>query len=181
MPAQQDCGLCRCLAHVLASPRKASRQSRPGSLRVPALTLRRVTWQRMSFSEPLVCSGISGGSSTTSNSASLACRRFSNRSSVTKPVGTAGEDATEAGAQPETAAFAWVGPVNLQIGIEVPDQFAHALLSRTRQIGEGVQLVHQPFRMDPAQSMPADGELPGIVTHTNPHKEGLSKDRLGAD
>ena len=31
------------------------------------------------------------------------------------------------------------------------------------QIGEGVQLMHQPLRMDPAQSMPADGELPGII------------------
>ena len=37
---------------VLASPRKASRQSRPMSLRVPPLTWRLVTWQRMSFSEP---------------------------------------------------------------------------------------------------------------------------------
>ena len=43
------------LAQVLASPRKASRQSRPASLRVPPLILRLVTWQRMSFSEPLVC------------------------------------------------------------------------------------------------------------------------------
>ena len=38
-----------------------SRQSRPPSLRVPALTLRRVTWQRISFSEPLVCSGSPAG------------------------------------------------------------------------------------------------------------------------
>src|ERR1700676_1557571 len=50
------------LAQVLARPRKASRQSRPGSLRVPPLSLRLVTWQRMSFSEPLVWSGISGRS-----------------------------------------------------------------------------------------------------------------------
>src|SRR6266567_2546543 len=42
------------LAQVLARPRKASRQSRPTSLRVPPLTLRLVTWQRMSFSDPLV-------------------------------------------------------------------------------------------------------------------------------
>jgi hypothetical protein len=35
-------------------------------LRVPPETLRLVTWQRMSFSEPLVCSGISGRSSTLS-------------------------------------------------------------------------------------------------------------------
>ena len=30
-------------------------------------------------------------------------------------------------------------------------------------IGEGVQLVHQPFGMDPAQRVPAHRELPGIV------------------
>src|SRR5438876_802336 len=40
----------------------------------------------MSFSEPLVWSGISGRSSTISNSALLAWRRASNRSRVTKPV-----------------------------------------------------------------------------------------------
>src|SRR5271154_1777257 len=51
------------LAQVLARARKASRQSRPRSLRVPPETLRLVTWQRMSFSEPLVCNGISGRSS----------------------------------------------------------------------------------------------------------------------
>ena len=40
----------------------------------------------MSFSDPLVCSGISGRSSTRSTSALLACRRPSRRSSVAKPV-----------------------------------------------------------------------------------------------
>src|SRR5208282_6084916 len=40
----------------------------------------------MSFSEALVCSGVSGRSSTISNSVLLACNRFSRRSSVTKPV-----------------------------------------------------------------------------------------------
>src|SRR5689334_19344253 len=50
------------LAQVFARPRKASRQSRPSSLRVPPLTLRLVTWHRMSRSEPLVCSGMSGSS-----------------------------------------------------------------------------------------------------------------------
>src|ERR1700674_4539247 len=59
-------------AQVLARPRKGSRQSRPASLLVPALILRLVTWQRMSFSDPLVWSGISGRSSTISNQAVLA-------------------------------------------------------------------------------------------------------------
>jgi hypothetical protein len=55
-------------AQVLLRPRKASRQSRPISLLVPPLTFRLVTWQRTSFSEPLVCSGITDRSSTMSNS-----------------------------------------------------------------------------------------------------------------
>jgi len=31
------------------------------------------------------------------------------------------------------------------------------------QAGEGVQPVHQPFGMNPAQCMPANRELPGII------------------
>src|SRR3954466_5420478 len=72
--------------HVLPRPRTPSRQSGPTSLRVPPLTFRLVTTPRTSFSEPLVWSGISGRSSTFSNSALLACRRLSSRSRVTKPV-----------------------------------------------------------------------------------------------
>src|SRR5258708_4620250 len=71
-------------AQVLLRPRKASRQSRPASLRVPPLILRLVTWQRTSFSEPLVFSGISGLSSTISNSLLLARWRASRRSSEAK-------------------------------------------------------------------------------------------------
>jgi hypothetical protein len=56
------------------------------SLRVSALTFRLVTWQRMSFSDPLVWSGILGRSSTLNNSGLLALSRASSRSSVTNPV-----------------------------------------------------------------------------------------------
>jgi hypothetical protein len=56
------------------------------SLRVPPLTLRRVTWARMSFSEPLVCSGISGRSSTRSSSGLVGVQALEQRSSTTKPV-----------------------------------------------------------------------------------------------
>ena len=78
-------------------------------------------------------------------------------------AGAAAEDAIEPGTQRQATALAGVGPVNPEIGIEAPDQPAHALLSGTLQICESIQLVHQPFRMDPAQGVPADGELPGIV------------------
>ena len=64
-------------AQVFARPKKASRQSRPRSLRVPPLTLRRVTWARISFSDPLVWSGISGRSSTISSSALFLRNRLS--------------------------------------------------------------------------------------------------------
>jgi hypothetical protein len=64
----------------------ASGQSRPSILRVPPLIFRLVTWSRMSRSEPLVWSGISGRSSTINSSGLLACSRASRRSSVTKPV-----------------------------------------------------------------------------------------------
>ena len=47
------------MGQVFIRPRNPSRQSRPMSERVPALILRRVTRQRRSFSEPLVCNGIS--------------------------------------------------------------------------------------------------------------------------
>jgi len=43
--------------------------------------------------------------------------------------------------------LAGFGAVRLEIGVEVPDQLAHVLLCSTVQIGEGVQLVHQPFGM----------------------------------
>ena len=59
-------------AQVLLRPRKASRQSRPTSLLVPPLTFRLVTWQRTSFSEPLVCQWNLGPISTMSDSRLLA-------------------------------------------------------------------------------------------------------------
>jgi hypothetical protein len=31
------------------------------------------------------------------------------------------------------------------------------------QVGEGVQLGRRPFGMNPAQCMPTDGELPGVI------------------
>src|SRR5881227_1949320 len=149
------------LAHVLASPRKASRQSRPRSLRVPPLTLRLVTWQRMSFSEPLVCSAISGRSSAISSSALLACRRTSNRSSMANPVRRMKMRSKRA--QLRTAARGRIGAIGLEVAIEPPDQPADVGLRALMQVGERVQLVHQAFGMDPAQGVAPDVELPGIV------------------
>ena len=56
-----------------------------------------------------------------------------------------------------------LGAVRLEIGVEVPDQLAHPLLGGAVVVGEGVQLVHQPFGMHPAECVAAHGELPGII------------------
>jgi hypothetical protein len=47
--------------------------------------------------------------------------------------------------------------------MEVPDQAAKLLLRGAVVVVEGVQLMHQPFRVNPAQRMPADVELPGVI------------------
>ena len=117
----------------------------------------------MSFSEPLVWSGISGRSSTISNSALLVCSRANRRSSVAKPVrrrkirSNLARNATD-------RRLAGFEPVSLEAGVEVPDQTADPFLRGTMAIVERVQLMHQPFRVNPAQRVPADLELAGVVT-----------------
>src|SRR5664279_2953269 len=111
------------LSQVLARLRKASRQSRPTSLRVPALILRRVTWHRMSFSEPLVCSGVSGRSKHHQQLVFVgmqSCQQAVERDEA----GAAQKDAVEPGAQRDRPAQAWLELVSLQAGIEVPNQAA---------------------------------------------------------
>src|SRR5262245_26867876 len=111
------------------------------SLRVPALTLRRVTWQRMSFSDPLVCSGISGRSSTISNSDLLVLSRASRRSSVTKPVLRVKMRSNRA--QGSLALFGGRTTIGLKITVEVPDQLADADLGGAVLRSEGIELVNQ--------------------------------------
>ena len=57
----------------------------------------------------------------------------------------------------------WSGAIGLEVGIKPPDQRAYALLCVAVQIGEGVELVHQPLCMDPTQRMSANGKLTGII------------------
>ena len=78
-------------------------------------------------------------------------------------TGAAAEDAIEPRPQREAAAFLRVGSIRLEIGVEVLDQSADTLLGGSVVIGEGVQLVHQPFGMRPAQRVAAHGELPSTV------------------
>ena len=77
--------------------------------------------------------------------------------------GTVAEDTVEPRTQHTPAAFIRFDAVGLEAGVEIPDQRSHALLSVPVRVGERVQLMHQPFRVDPAQGMPADIELSGIV------------------
>src|SRR4051794_25638609 len=140
------------LAQVSSRPRKASRQSRPWSERVPPEILRLITCGRRSRSEPLVWSGTSGRSSTTSNSSLLAYKPLQ------QPVergeaGTPTEDPVEAGAQRCPPARVRVAATGLEVGVEPPDQAALALLGGVLAVGEGVELVDQSLRVHPAQSM----------------------------
>jgi hypothetical protein len=61
------------------------------------------------------------------------------------------------------AASGGCGAIGLQVGVEPPDQRAHAPLGGAVGRGEGLELVDQPLGMHPAQRMLADGELAGAV------------------
>jgi len=158
-------------------PRKASRQSRPASLRVPPLISRLVTWQRMSFSEPLVCSGISGLSSTLSNSALLARRRAS-KTVEGGEAGLAAEDAIEPRRQGRLARRGWMAAPSLETAVEQPDQAADAALRGALGVGERIELVNQALGMNPAEAMRADIELAGVVA--DDHGIGEQAMRLDA-
>src|SRR5208283_6121354 len=82
-------------------------------------------------------------------------------------AGAAAEDAVKPRPQRKAAAFLGIGPVSLEIGVEDPDQLAHLLLCGAMQIREGVQLMHQPLGMDPAQRVSAHRELPCIIAQYN--------------
>ncbi len=78
-------------------------------------------------------------------------------------AGAAFEDAIKAGAQGGLAQWCGIAAIGFEIAIEPPDQMAQPLLGGAVLVGEGVELVHQPLGVDPAQRMPAEIELAGIV------------------
>ena len=69
-------------------------------------------------------------------------------------------------------------PVGLQVGVEPPDQGAHELLGGVLPVGEGVELVHEPLGMDPAQGVSVERELAGVVGQD--HRVGQQAVRLDA-
>ena len=68
-------------------------------------------------------------------------------------AGPSFEDPVEAGAQGGLARRRRIAAIGLEIAIEPPDQAAHALLGGTVPVGEGVELMDQPFGMNPAQAV----------------------------
>src|SRR5690349_6337631 len=106
-----------CLAQVLARPRKASRQSRPTSLRVPALRLRRIIWQRMSCSELLCAAGSQAAPAPSAT-------QFVDIQPRQQPIepgkaGAAAEDTVEARPQRPPAALTGVASIEFEVSIEV--------------------------------------------------------------
>src|SRR5580658_4117035 len=164
------------LPQVFRRPRKPSRQSRPASLRVPPLILRLVTWQRTSFSEPLVFSGISGLSSTISNSLLLARWRASRRSSEAKRV--LWPKIRSNRADKTALRRRGMAAPGFETAIELPDQAADAALRVALGFGERIELVNQAFAMNPAQTMKTDIELASVVA--DDHGVGEKAMRLDA-
>jgi len=108
-----------------------------------------VTWHRMSFSEPLVWSGIRGRSSTISSSVLLACNRASSLSRVTKPVRR--RNIRSKRARRTNPAFrVGIPAIRLEGVVVAPDQLTLLLLGEAVLRGEGVEFMDKPFCVDPA-------------------------------
>ena len=139
-----------------------SRASRPFSLTVPPEIFRFVTKARMSFSEALVWSGISGRSRTRSSrprgAADVAAGCRARRSRFWRA-----EDALEARAQDFGSLGARSELVFLQPAIEPPDHPPRDLDGLALNLVGGDQLVDEPFGVDPALRVHADAELAGVV------------------
>ena len=116
----------------------------------------------MSFSDPLVCSGISGRRARSSNSRLVGVQPRE-QTVEGDEAGRAREDAVEARPQSGLALLGWMPAIGLEIAIEPPDQAADAALGCAVLVGEGVELVNEALGMDPAQAVLADIELAGIV------------------
>src|SRR5690242_13580065 len=80
-----------------------------------------------------------------------------------REAGATKKNAIEAGTQSDGAMSGRVELISLQAGIEVPNQAAHARLRDPLLVGERVELVYQPFRVDPTQRAPPDVELPRLA------------------
>jgi len=73
------------------------------------------------------------------------------------------EDAIEAGAQLTTTTRRRGGAIRFEISAKPPNQRSDTLLDDALPLGEGVELMDQPFCVDPTQSVTTDVELAGVV------------------
>jgi len=78
--------------------------------------------------------------------------------------GAATEDAVEPGAELAFPSPAGIALVDLEIGVEPPDQGAQALLGGVLLVGEGVELVDQTLGMDPACDRLSPGKEDDVKT-----------------
>ena len=92
-------------------------------------------------------------------------------------AGAAAEDAVEPRAQRQAHTPAGFATVRLEAGAEVPDQPPSLLLRGALVVGESVRLVHQPLGVHPAQRVPADVELSGVVAENH----GLAQEFVRVD
>ncbi len=88
-------------------------------------------------------------------------------------AGTAEENPVEPRTQCNRPTLARLEAIRLQTGVEVPDQAANPLWRGTMLVGKRVELMHQPFRMHPAQRMSANIELPGVIAQNHRIAEEL--------
>ena len=165
------------LVRAWMRPRNASRQSRSTSLWVPPLILRLVTWAQMSRSEPLVCSGVEPQSGSTRpvehrQKFRLVGVQLRQQAIEDDEAGAAAEDTTEPGPQCSSTLDGRHGAIYLEGGVEPPDQRADARLGGAMRLGEGIELVHQPLGMHPAQRVPTTANWPSSsLTMTLPRKD----------
>jgi hypothetical protein len=163
------------LAQVLARPRKASLQSRPESLRVPPLIL--------GFGDlaPDVVFGAVGVGRDFRviehhQQFGFVGMQSGEQSIEGGKAGLARKYAIEAGAQCGLALRGRIAAIGFQVVVEPSDKGADGA-GGIVSVGESVELVNQPHGMDPAQPMPADIELAGIVA--DDHRLGEQSMGLG--
>src|ERR1019366_4376607 len=77
------------------------------------------------------------------------------------------EDAVEACAQCGRPAFSRFQLISSEVRVEVPDETTNPRLGGAMLVVERIQFMPQPFRVDPTQRVPADVELPGIITQNH--------------
>src|ERR1700694_1054160 len=87
------------------------------------------------------------------------------------------EDAVELCRERGLALRGWTLAIGFEIAVERPDRGAHGGLGGAVLRREGVELVNQAFGMDPAQGMPADIELAGVVADD----DALAQETVGLD